>query len=132
MTLTLEEFGDLRWLEGRWIGTGSDSSSFRESYHFVDDSTIRSYTWADTTYTQVKDSSEIAFRHGGVTSGSGEMYWVLTRWDRFGLRFEPRGTATNLFVWRLVDGMNWIATLTWTDAAGKKQQRVYTMQRWQL
>jgi len=134
MTVTPEEFARLDWLAGKWIGsgTGSDSSSFRESYVFLDDSTIRSYTWADTGYTQIKDSSDLKLRSGGVTSGSGDFRWVLTRWDRFGLRFEPRGKAVNTFLWRYVDDQTWIATLRWTDRDGKPQQKVYTMRRWQL
>jgi hypothetical protein len=132
MTVTTEEFGRLVWLAGRWIGTGSDSTIFHESYAFIDDSTIRSYTWADTGYTQVKDSSELALRHGGVSSRSGDFRWVLTSWDRFGLRFEPRAKAANTFLWRYVDDYTWVATLRWTGQDGKQQEKVYTMRRWQL
>lgn len=132
LTVSLEQFSQLKWIEGRWEGTGPDSVTFRESYIFLDDSTIKSITWADTSFTQVSDSSFLTLRELQVTSGAGDHRWVLTRWDRFGLRFEPRGKAANIFVWRRIDDYNWLATLTWTDAEGKRQQRVYTMRRWQL
>lgn len=132
LTVTQEQFSEMRWISGRWEGTGSDSTTFRESYLFVDDSTIKSITWADTSFTEVKDSSFLTLRQGQVTSGSGDFRWVLTRWDRAGLRFAPRGKAVNRFIWRPVDAYTWIATLTWTDAEGKEQARVYTMRRWQL
>jgi hypothetical protein len=131
-TITLEQFGQLQWLSGRWVGTGSDSSTFRESYLFLDDSTIKSVTWADTSFTQVGDSSFLTLRGGQVTSGGGDHRWVLTRWDRFGLHFDPRGKAGNSFVWRPIDAYTWIATLSWTDAQGAKKERVYTMRRYQL
>ena len=132
MTVTLEEFGRLQWLAGKWTGTASDGSTFHESYVFLNDSTIRSYTWADTGFTQLSDSSDLTLRHGGVSSGSGDLRWVLTSWDRFGLRFEPRGKAVNTFLWRYVDDYTWIATLRWQDREGKRQEKVYTMRKWQL
>jgi hypothetical protein len=132
MTVTAEQFGELQWLAGRWVGVGPDSVPFAEIYVLADDSTFKTFNWKDTTFTQLSDSSALTLRRGQVSSGSGESRWVLTRWDRFGLRFEPRGKATNTFVWRPLDGSTWLATLTWIDADGKKQERVYTMRRWQL
>ena len=132
LAVTPDEFRGLQWLSGRWDGTGPDTLSFWESYLFLDDSTIRSYTWADSTFTQISDSSLLTLREGRVISGSGERWHVLTRWDRGGLRFEPRGKATNAFTWRPIDSSSWIAILTWTDADGKPQARRYSMRRHQL
>ena len=132
MTVTAEEFQGLYWLAGRWVGMGPDSVPFAEIYVLVDDSTFKTFSWSDTNLTQLSDSSTLSLRRGQVSSGSGEARWVLTRWDRFGLRFEPRGKAVNTFIWRQIDGYTWLATLKWTDAKGGAQARVYTMRRWQL
>lgn len=131
-TVSLDDFRGLKWIEGKWIGSGTDSSLFAESYEYLDDSTIISRTWSDTSFAQVSDSSFLSLRHGGVTSGSGDFRWVLARWDRTGLHFEPRGKAGNAFVWFQESASSWTATLTWNDAEGKPQKRVYLMRRYQL
>ena len=62
-----EEFASLRWLEGRWVGSGDGMEAFHESYRFLDDGTIEHSTWPDATFTTPDSRSVLKLRGGFVT-----------------------------------------------------------------
>jgi hypothetical protein len=117
----------LVWLEGMWRGTQSDTAPFFERYRYLDDSTIGTWTYADSLGTQVVDSGSIRLRSGIVTSGDSARGYVLTALDSSSAHFEPRGAAVNAFTWRRMSESSWSATLTWRDAAGQPIERIYVM-----
>jgi len=123
------QFQTIKWMSGKWRGTGDGGLVFYESYRLVDDSTAESRSWADSTFARTTDSSTIALRDGNVTSGSSPNGYIVTRWSGDTIRFDPRGTTANGFIWARVDADHWTATLFWTDRAGKAQSRVYQMTR---
>ena len=127
MPVTVDQFRSLAWLEGRWRGTLADTAPFFERYSFLDDSTIGTWNYADSLGSPVSDSGWIRLRGGNVTSGDSARGYVLTALDSASAHFKPRGAAVNAFTWRRTGDSSWTATLTWRDASGQAQERVYVM-----
>ena len=127
MRVTPGEFRSLTWLEGRWRGTLNDTAPFYEGYRFVDDSTLRSVTYADSMGRQVSDSGQITLRGGHIMSGDSARGYVVTALDSSSVHFKPVGAARNAFTWRRESDGTWTATLTWRDASGRPAERVYVM-----
>lgn len=117
----------LSWLEGFWRGTQADTAPFFERYRFLDDSTIGTWSYADSLASQVVDSGLIRLRQAIVTSGDSARGYVLTTLDSASAHFEPKGAAVNAFTWRRMSESSWRATLTWRDASGQPVERVYVM-----
>lgn len=127
MPVSVEQFRSLAWLEGRWRGTLADTMPFFERYQFQDDSTMGTWTFADSLRTQVSDSGWIRLRNGTVTSGDSARGYVLTALDSASAHFKPRGAASNAFTWRKTSDSSWTATLTWRDRSGQAMERIYVM-----
>lgn len=126
LAVTSAQFQQLRWLEGRWHGSGGGVDNFFEGYRWVDDSTIRKYDFADSTFSAPTDSSEIRLRDGVARSGSSTTSWVVVALDSIEVKFAPERGASNAFSWRRNGASAWTARLTW-DSAGIARERVYEM-----
>lgn len=126
---TVAEFQQLRWLDGRWRGQSEDGKHFYEQYRFVDDSTIRLTTFADSSFSQSTDSSRILLRNGTLANEGGASRWVAERLDTLGVEFAPDSGATNYFAWSKENPNAWKATLRWIDREGKAQRAEYGMTR---
>lgn len=124
--VTVDEFGRLRWLEGRWRGAEGAGAPFFESYRFVDDSTIQQYTHADSTFGAVSDSGLIRLRGDTVTSGWPVPRYVATAISADSVHFAALPGASNDFTWRSRGHGIWTARLTW-DSAGVARERIYEM-----
>ena len=127
--VTAEQFASLAWLEGEWRGSGRGVAPFYESYAFVDDSTIESRVYTDSTLTQVADSGRILFSGGALVSSGGGAEYVATRLSGSEVHFEPRANASNAFTWRRESESAWTATLQWQDESGEDRSRTYRMER---
>ncbi len=128
-SVTLPQFQNLRWLQGTWRGSGEATTPFYESYLFLDDSTIRSFAYADSTLALANDSGMIRWSGGEVRSASGAMEWLVSEFDSTHVRFEPLRNAVNSFTWTPSSLTEWRATLQFRDANGVERSRVYQMQR---
>ncbi|HSA55348.1 MAG TPA: hypothetical protein VLE53_06565 [Gemmatimonadaceae bacterium] len=126
LRVTAEQFQGLRWLEGRWRGAEPGGAPFFESYRFVDDSTIQSYTYADSSFTAASDSGLIRLRGDSVTSGWPVPRYVVTAIATDSVYFAALPGAANDFTWRFVETGHWTARLTW-DSAGVARERIYEM-----
>lgn len=124
--ITAEEFGRLRWLEGRWRGAEGTGAPFFESYRFVDDSTIQQYSYADSTFAAVSDSGLIRLRGDSVTSGWPVPRYVATGISADSVHFAALPGRANDFTWRSGGHGRWTARLTW-DSAGVARERIYDM-----
>ena len=129
VTVTRDGFQTLRTLQGTWRGLQSNGSQFYESYVFLDDTTIRSFGYPDSTFAQAEDSSTIALREGHVTTKGGPMAWLATRFDSHTVRFDPVQEATNSFTWTFHSRDAWTAQLDWRDSTGIPMSRTYQMER---
>ena len=123
-------FQSLRWVVGKWRGMQPDGAAFYERYRFENDSTIRSYTYADSVGTVPTDSGEIVLRAGQVTTGSGAARWVVDELTANRVSFAPLAGVQNSFVWERTSTDAWTATLRW-PASGDRPARqvVYPMTR---
>jgi hypothetical protein len=121
----LERF---RWLEGRWRGAEADGAPFFESYQFLDDSTIGSFTWTDSTMSVAADTGRIWLRGDTLTSGWPAPRRVATAVDSLSLHFSAPPGGGNEFTWRSTGPDSWEARLTW-DSAGVPRERIYHIQR---
>ena len=129
LAVTPAQFRGLAWLEGRWIGTQDGAGHFYEGYRFADDSTLRTYDYADSSAAPPSDSGEIILRADTVFSGSGNSRYVLTALDSASAHFAPLANARNAFTWRRNADSSWTATLAWRDSTGQQRTRVYEMRR---
>lgn len=129
--MPLADFGRLAWLAGTWRGDGADQPPFWERYAFVDDSTMRVESFADSLLAGEPERAELRWRDGLVTTGSGSAVWVVIEYDDRMIRFEPVAGANNAFVWRRDSDDAWTALLSW-PAAGQipARERVYHLRRW--
>ena len=121
------QFRSLSWLEGRWRGTDG-SAPFYEAYRVIDDSTIRSFDYPDSTFSAPSDSGAVRLRGDTVFSGSPARQYVAVALDSTRVTFEPWRGAANGFTWQRDQAGGWTATLTW-DSAGIAMKRVYEMRR---
>jgi hypothetical protein len=128
-SVTAADLQRLRWLEGHWRGTGESGNPFYESYRFLNDSTIQSHTFTDSTFAQAGDSSLIMLSGGELTSRGGGMEWVATEIDSAGVHFDPRENARNAFTWSRDSPTRWTALLRWVDADGASREMLYRMER---
>src|SRR5512134_991605 len=126
--VTAADLQRFRWLEGRWRGAEAGGAPFFESYQFLDDSTIGSFGWTDSTMTVASDTGRVWLRGDTLTSGWPAPERVGLAVDSLSLHFgaPPRGGSE--FTWRYVGPDAWEARLTW-DSAGVPRERVYRMQR---
>jgi len=130
LPVSVAEFGRLRWIEGKWRGQAAGAQPFYEGYLFLDDSTLRTYSYADSTVTTASDSGDIRLRDSAVTTGSQGMQWVVTELDSTRVHFAPVRNVRNSFTWVREGRDRWMAYLR-TPALGDKPagETIYTMDR---
>ena len=128
-TVSVDDFGALRWIEGTWRGTGPGQETFYERYTMVDDSTIRSEASPDSTFPDAGEAGSIRLRGGRVTTGDETMEWAVSSIDARSVRFDPVRGASNAFVWTSDSDSTWEARLSWTDRDGVAHEQVYQMRR---
>jgi hypothetical protein len=109
--VTLADFRKLKFLEGKWRGTGYRVPFF-ESYRFVNDSTIEGKTSEDSRFTTTKPGSNIVLRGGSIYSQDiGQPpRWAVTRIDTAGYYFSALGRP-GFFIWKSVNPNEWSAVL---------------------
>jgi hypothetical protein len=124
------QFHSLAWLEGRWRGRTDRGQWFYESYALVNDSTLATHTYPDSTFAAPTDSSEIRLRGSEVVSQSGRKRWLAAALDSSHVRFVPVAGARNTFTWRRQSPDVWTATLRWPAKIGRRTRTVvYRMER---
>ncbi len=126
----LSDFQHLRWIEGRWRGEEPNGKPFFEGYRFENDSTIRSYSYADSVNSVPSDSGVIVLRKGEVSTGSEGARWVASELTARHVAFVPQRGVRNSFVWERTSADTWTATLRWPAAADRSAREVvYRMRR---
>lgn len=132
VTVTLDDFRRLHWLNGRWRGFMADGKTFYESYEIQNDSTIVMTGYPDSTFTRATDNSRIVLRGGNVVNEAGSgggPQWIASRLDSTGVDFAPGRGAQNAFTWARESPTKWTATLRWTDRDGRPQTTVYALHK---
>lgn len=109
--VSADAFKALRWLEGRWVGSGETQSPFYEEYAFIDDSTAVSRSYADSTFRQVNDSSVIRMRSGTLESVGNTTRYVVVAIAADSVVFAPGAGARNGFRWHRRSPTEWTAVI---------------------
>ncbi len=122
------QFAHMKFLEGRWQGTGPDGKPFFEEYSLVDARLFKSSRFSDATYAKRTDGSTVTLKDGVITSAWGEFTWKAILLSSTKACFEPVN-APSSFCWELVDRDNATVTQRWTDAEGKAQSFVLPLSR---
>jgi hypothetical protein len=134
--LTARDLARLQWIVGDWRGTGVDGTSqapFFERYRFADDSTLLVESFADSTWRAPTETTRWELHGGRLTNHGTGAQWIASRMDARSIEFAPLARARNSFRWARVGdrgkATEWRATISWTDASGTRQRRVYRMER---
>lgn len=125
---TSEDFAHLRFLEGRWEGTGPDGNRFYEQYAFPSDSEMTSTRFADATFAEASDGSVVAMDGDRVISTWGEFTWQASELTAGEACFVPVN-APSSFCWKQLSDTSAQVTQRWTDEHGKPQQYVVPLRR---
>jgi hypothetical protein len=127
--VSLEQFQALRWLQGTWRGSEDGANPFFESYLFLNDSTILSFTYPDSTFAEANDTGSIVWAGSRITSANGEAAWVVTHFDTLTVRFDPLRNATTAHTWSRESRAAWTARLEVPGGGGVPPGRLYRMER---
>ena len=123
-----QQFEQLRWIAGKWRGSGGAYPSFFEEYQVLNDSTIRMRAFSDSTMRVVSDSSTIEFRGGSIRSRSNDgSFYNVVEFTPTSIRFIRPNSARGGHTFARVSADQWTATLHPAQAQG--QATVYTMRR---
>ncbi len=124
--ISREAFASLRWLEGRWVGSGGGYTAFYEEYRFVNDSTIEQVEFgSDSTFSRGQGRSPIEWRAGSaVKSRNGQAQSRLARVSGDTAVFENVRTGQRAFIWYRVSADEWRAVLGRPDSP-----TIYTLRR---
>lgn len=120
-------FAALRWVVGRWRGSGGNYPSFFEEYSVVDDSTLRRRSFTDSTFSVANDSARFEYRNGGLHQVRGGRRYPATRFTGDTVRYQhPGGGPMGGSMWVRHSADEWSATL---DAMQGAAPTVYVLRR---
>ncbi|THC43193.1 hypothetical protein [Massilia sp. Mn16-1_5] len=117
---SLDDFGKLQFLEGRWQGQSSDGKAFYEQYDRPDQRTFRSRRFSDAGFTEHSDGSTISFLDGEVLSSWGEFTWRASEIGAAHATFAPVQAPTQ-FTWRRIDDNTLEARQRWSTDGNEQQ-----------
>lgn len=127
VTASLDQFRQLQWIGGRWLGSGGAYPAFYEEYQVVDDSTVQMRAFSDSTFSTATDSSWIELRNGGIRSRSGNSESIVVGLSADSVRFARPGSASGGHTFTRVSADEWKATLHPRSAGA--QPTIYVMRR---
>ncbi len=106
-----QAFSSLKWLEGRWRGSGGGYSAFYEEYRFLNDTTIEQREYSDSTFAQPRNTSRIVWSSGvAQKSRRGSVQSRVARIAGDTARFES-ANGPGGFTWIRVSNDEWLALL---------------------
>lgn len=117
---SLDDFGKLQFLEGRWQGQSSDGKAFYEQYDRPDQRTFRSRRFSDAGFTEHSDGSTISFLDGEVLSSWGEFTWRASEIGAAHATFAPVQAPTQS-TWRRIDDNTLEAHQRWSTDGNEQQ-----------
>ncbi|MEO7431666.1 MAG: hypothetical protein ABIR62_06505 [Dokdonella sp.] len=125
---TPSDFSHLKFLEGRWVGTGPDGKPFYEQYSFSNDAQMQSSRFADSTFGEVTDGSSVSLLEGRITSHWNEFTWEASTVVPGKACFDPIN-APSSFCWERTSDSTVEVTQRWKDEHGNDQTYVVPMRR---
>ena len=128
LMLTPSDFSHLKFLEGRWEGSGPDGKPFYEQYSFPGEGEMRATRFADETFEEPKDGSVVTLEAGRVISKWGDFTWQASELGPGKACFAPVNAPSSI-CWERVSDLVAQVTQRWTDEDGKPQQYVVPLRR---
>ena len=122
------DFAHLKFLEGRWKGTGPDGKPFYEQYAFPRETEMRSTRFSDATFGESTDGSVVAFDGGRIISTWGQFTWAASELAPGKACFAPIN-APSSFCWERLSETSAQVTQRWTDEHGETRQSVVPLRR---
>ena len=122
------QFAQLRFLEGRFQGTGPDGRPFFEEYVFTSERRLEARRYSDSTFTAQIDSSAVTLVNGEVTSNWSEFTWRAISLAPTKACFNPIN-APSSFCWERADDQRVVATHRWTGPEGNEQTQSVALTR---
>ncbi len=124
-TISRQAFSSLRWLEGRWVGSGGGFTAFYEEYAVLNDTTIEQREFPDSTFARPGGTSSIEWRNGKVQKlRRGQAQTFLARVAGDTARFESTVAGRGGFTWLRVGADAWRAILD-----GRSTSTIYELKR---
>jgi hypothetical protein len=125
--VSLNDFQQIQWIAGRWLGSGGAYPAFYEEYRVVDDSTMQMRAFPDSTFSAATDSSWIELRNGEVRKRGDNRAYVVIVLSADSVRFAQPGMTLGGHTFTRVSADEWTATLHPSSPGG--QATIYTMRR---
>lgn len=124
-TISRDAFASLRWLAGRWVGSGGGYAAFYEEYVVLNDSTIEQREFPDATFARPSATSTIEWRGGTAHKlRGGRAQSRLARVHGDTARFESVTPGRGGFTWIRLGEHRWRAVLD-----GRHAPTIYTLER---
>lgn len=124
---SVDDFAQLKFLEGRWRGVTADGKEFYEEYLHPEPTVFRSRRYPDAGFDQHTDGSTIRLTEGEVVSEWGAFTWRASSIGPDSACFAPV-SAPSEFDWHRIDADTLEATQRWS-AEGKPQQYTIRLKR---
>ena len=118
---TQQDFARLKWIEGRWKGTGG-AKPFYESYRLTSPTSLEIEYFGDETFTASSGKGVVYFEGGRILHEAGTAQWSATRVTSDSVEFTPVRTASNGFTWSRRTPDAWTAVLKPSGAAEQKYE----------
>jgi hypothetical protein len=123
-----DDFTNLKFLEGRWEGTGPDGANFYEQYTFESPRLMRSTRFKDSSFSEPVDGSSVELVDGRIVSRWNEFSWEASELVAGRACFSPV-QAPSSFCWELVAESTVHVTQRWTAEDGSPKEHVVPMRR---
>ena len=125
---TASEFNHIRFLEGRWEGTGPDGAKFYEQYAFSSNVEMQTNRYKDSLFVERTDGSNVKLENGEITSKWNEFTWKASEIKPGKACFSPI-KAPSSFCWEQISESLVHVTQRWSDEKGNPQQFVMPLRR---
>lgn len=122
------DFGQLKWLQGKWAGTAAGEEPLYEQVRFIDDSTAELTFYRDAGFSQPTANGRLYLSAGRIYHTFGGKMWSATHAASDGLMLIPRVSANNKFQWTFVSPDAWTSTMR-SGIGGHERVVVYEMKR---
>jgi hypothetical protein len=128
---TPADLAKLRWIEGSWRGTGDVEKPFFERYHFENESTLVTESFADESFSKITEVTRFELKNGVFGNGGEGARWAATAIDETSVTFEPVAKANNSFRFQRESKDSWKAILTEPARGNTPAKQInYHMERW--
>ena len=123
-SFTEKDFARLKWIEGKWVGSGY-AKPFYEEYRMTSPTRLEKRSFDDESFATVTSNGSVDLEGGRILHSGGKSQWVAVRFTDTSIEFESLSNASNGFVWTRKSPDAWTAVLR----AKGRPDTIYEMTR---